>query len=381
MQPIIGDDRRCLKVASQLKRRHYGSQDNPIRIRDDEATELPQKRPRYSSHLSGHITLSQLPIEILVRIMSEIPDQRTLLGLSLVSTDFQGVFNMNKWEFLRSAYTKQVRRGEYSQRDATRDISTHIEKHVKGVSVLFEATWEGLIYEGKLEEAVDFIKSLDYEMCQENYDILLQSLQSMYDHVVLQTWEAWAGAFTAVDFLVKKYPTNGNIREIQKRLLHQAVSRRQEIIHQSTLEVEWNNVYFVLEKLRSAMHYQGKNGDDNEAEVVLATLTFAIQERLWYEASRQVPILIRLNTNIDVKSLVQKLETICCGAISDNQYDDATGAMDIFLEHDIFREITDISEEVIPCVEEAIENIWEVWATAKGIRWASGHNIFNSVYH
>ncbi|KFY80208.1 hypothetical protein V499_00882 [Pseudogymnoascus sp. VKM F-103] len=378
MQPIIGNDRCCL--ASRLKRPHYGSRDNPIRIRDDEATELPQKKPRYSSHLSGHITLSQLPTKILVRIMSKIPDQRTLLELSLVSTVFQGVFNMNKWEFLQSAYIKQVRLGEYSQRNATRAISTHIEKHVKGVSVLFKATWEGLIYQGKLEEAVDFIKDLEYK-CHGNYDILLQSLQSMYDHVVLQTWEAWVGAFTAVDFLVKKYPTNGNIREIQKRLLHQAVSRRQEIIHQSTLEVEWNNVYSVLEKLQSEVATQGKNGDDDEAEVVLATLTFAIQERLWYEASLQVRRLITLNTNIDVESLVQKLETICCGAISENQYDDATGAMDIFLEHDIFRENTDISEAVIPCVEEAIDNIWDVWVTAKGIRWASGHNIFNSVYH
>lgn len=109
--------------------------------------------------------------------------------------------------------------------------------------------------------------------------------------------------------------------------------------------------------------------------MVLATLTFAIQERLWYEASLQVRRLIRLN--IDVKSLVQKLETICCGAISDNQYHDATGAMDILLEQDIFR---DISRKVIPCVEAAIGNIWEVWDTAKGTRWASGHNIFNSVY-
>lgn len=320
---------------------------------------MPQKRLRYSSDLSGRITLSQLPVEILDKIMSEILDRRTLLSLALVSTVFRGVFNMRKWGFLRSAYTKEASRGEYS--------------------MLFEVTWEGLIYEGRLGEAFDFIKSLRYKT---NYDILLQLLQSMYDGVVLRTWEAWAGAFTAVRFLVTNYPSTDNT-EIRKRLIRQAVSRRQEIIHQSTLKVQWKNPYFVLQKLRFevAMHYKNKKGDDDQAEVVLATITFTIQERLWYEASLQVLRLITLDINIDVESLVQKLETICCGTISDDKYHYATQALNIFLKNDIFRESKDKSRDVIPCVKVAIGNIWGVWAMAKGTRWATRHRIFNQMYH
>ncbi|KFY68562.1 hypothetical protein V496_00977 [Pseudogymnoascus sp. VKM F-4515 (FW-2607)] len=275
-----GSKQSYLKVASQLKRPHYyGSQEQ---FKDDEEAELPLKQQRYSSY-NGTITLSQLPVEILLQIMSEIQDRRTLVRLCLVSTVFQGVFNMRKWEFLRSAFTKEVTQTQYHIHNITIIISKHIKKHLKGVSMLFEVTWEGLINEGRLDGAVYFVDSLCHGLDRHDYNMLLQLLRTMYDHVVLETsWDVWAGAFTATNFLINYHSWEAyelrlgapfqseqstyNIREMYDWIEHQSVSRWREIVGQDTLNVNWGNVYFVLTSLQTY-------GKDEEDELIQAIIT------------------------------------------------------------------------------------------------------------
>lgn len=76
--------------------------------------------------------------------------------------------------------------------------------------MIFEVTWKGIIHAGQLKGAVSFLCDLSGGLDDQDFDTVLQSLQTMYDHVVLETlWEAWAAAFTATDFLQEEYRTDG----------------------------------------------------------------------------------------------------------------------------------------------------------------------------
>lgn len=163
----------------------------------------------------------------------------------------------------------------------------------------------------------------------------------MYYRVVLQTsWEAWAAAFTAIEFLHLEYGTDST-KKMANWILHEAVLNRRQIMGQGASEGQWSNAYCVLKKLQSyyelekrregkrpfeSKHIEReKKLNDSLAQVVQATLDFAIQERQRVEASNQVFELLML-----VHDLVRILETICSGAISDGLWQESAEIVRVF---------------------------------------------------
>ncbi|KFY17816.1 hypothetical protein V492_00372 [Pseudogymnoascus sp. VKM F-4246] len=364
---------------SRFKRSHHGSQENPILL--DEAVESPRKRRRHSPRIYSPTTLSQLPTEILNQIMSEVPDRRGLLSLCLASKAFYNMFKNKSFELVRSAHIKEVEQRAYHPSHVASTISNH-KRHTKEVLMLFEVTWDGLIMKGDLANANTFIRRLR-EYGTPQYHILLELLQTKYDKKVPEmSWNGWASAFTAVDALVwanhyQQQHRRDDIGEMQNWLLHEAVCRRREIISLSTSKVGWDIAYFVLEEIRVRLTSPpvAISNDNDVAEVIQAILVLAIDKQLWHEAHLQVLKLLKLGFNINVDNLVGNIRAICCGAISANNWYDATTAMDIFLNYKIFWDIPGTG--VVCCVDSAISDIHKMWRTAIGTRWDSSHRLFD----
>ncbi|KFY08959.1 hypothetical protein V492_05770 [Pseudogymnoascus sp. VKM F-4246] len=79
----------------------------------------------------------RLPPEITMQIISEIKDQRTLLTVCQVNQASKGFVNMDSF---RSAYTKEVRRREYTSDNAIDTITKHIKEHREEALMIFEVT-------------------------------------------------------------------------------------------------------------------------------------------------------------------------------------------------------------------------------------------------
>ncbi|KFY24927.1 hypothetical protein V493_04943 [Pseudogymnoascus sp. VKM F-4281 (FW-2241)] len=370
------DDQPRIKLASQLARPCHGSRESPTRFGDDKATELSRKK--HSSHVGAPVNLSQLPRVILFQIISNISDRRTLLSLCLVPTAFGDFFNRGKLGFFRSVYSEEVTRGEYTPDNAIVTITKHIKKHPEAAVMIFEVAWKGIICAGQLKGAVSFLYDLDGRLDGEDFDMVLLSLQAMSNQAVLQTsWEAWAAAFTAIDFLHETYRSHST-KTMVKWIQHEAVLKRREIMRQGASKGQWNNAYCVLKKLQSyygvEKHRKGKKHfewkhfereDNNDlAEVVQATLNLAVHEHQWVEASKQVFELVMLDA--DVHDLVRILEKICSGAISENRWQDATETIRLF------KNILDYEN----VAEESLDRLRSQWYGAEGIRWTYGNDLF-----
>ncbi|OBT92539.2 hypothetical protein VE01_09468 [Pseudogymnoascus verrucosus] len=363
-----GDNRSCPEEAAKRKRPYSVFREIPNW--DDN---LPRKKPRLSSHIGG--SFSRLPPEILSQIISEIIDRRTLLSVGQVEA-FKGFLNMDSF---RSAYTEEVRRGEYTSDNAIDTITKHIKEHQEAALMIFEVTWKGMIREGQLKGAVSFLNRLSHGLDEEDFDTVLLSLRIMYDDIVLETsWEAWAAAFTAADFLHEEYRNDDTIKMI-RRIRHGAVSKRQQILGQSASNGQWSNAYLVLNQLqryyelekRMNFHHleakqfeRTKKLNDDLAEVLHVTLNLAVQEHQWVEASNQVFELVKLNA--DIHSLVRILETICSGAISEDRWQDATETVRVF------KYIPDYEN----VAEESLDRLRSQWYRAEGIRWTYGNTVF-----
>ncbi|KFY17967.1 hypothetical protein V492_00247 [Pseudogymnoascus sp. VKM F-4246] len=293
---------------------------------------------------------------------------------------FQGVLNMGTCEFFRSAYTEEVRRGEYTSTNAIATITKRIKEHPEAALMIFEVAWKGIIRAGQLKDAVSFLYDLSSGLDTEDFDTVLLSLQIMSRQVVLETsWEAWAAAFTAIDFLHSTYRSDST-KKMVEWIQHEAVLKRREIMGQNALNVQWNNAYCVLKKLQSyyelekhcegKKHFEWRNVERQEKlessllEVIQATLNLAIQEHQWVEASNQVFELVVLNE--DVHYLVGILETICSGAISEDLWGDATKIAPVF------KAIPDYAN----VAKESIERLKSMWYGAEGIRWTYGSALF-----
>ncbi|KFY81209.1 hypothetical protein V499_00035 [Pseudogymnoascus sp. VKM F-103] len=165
-----GDD---LDGVAQRKRPYCGSRDD----------KLPRKKQRLSSDIDG--PLSRLPSEINFQIISEIMDRTTLLSVCRVKP-----FNCVNMDAFRSAYTEEVRQGEYTSDNAIDTITKHIKEHQEAALMIFEVTWKGMIREGQLKGAVSFLNRLGHRLDEEDFDTVLLSLRTMYDDIVRETsWD------------------------------------------------------------------------------------------------------------------------------------------------------------------------------------------------
>lgn len=290
---------------------------------------------------------------------------------------------------LRSAYTEEVRRGNYIP-NAIDPITTNIKKHPKVALRIFELTWKGMIREGQLKAAVSFLNHLGGGLDEEDFDTVLLSLRDMYGIVQGTSWDAWAAAFTAADFLHEEY-RNRDTLEMTRRIEHGAVSKRQQIMGQSTSNGQWSNAYLVLKRLQGhyklekhrarKKHREGKNrynlrhleakhvertkkSNDDLAEVLHATLNLAVQKHQWVEASHQVLELVELNA--DVHDLVRILEEICSGAISENRWQDATVTVRAFKNIPDYKNVA----------AKSLDRLQSHWYGAEGIRWTTGNDLF-----
>ncbi|KFZ24491.1 hypothetical protein V502_01026 [Pseudogymnoascus sp. VKM F-4520 (FW-2644)] len=393
-----GDDRSCPKEAAQRKRPYCAFREN-VTCDDN----LPRKKPRLSSPIGG--PLSRLPPEITFQIISEIIDRRSLLRVCLVKA-LKGFISMDHF---RSAYAEEVRQGEFTPDKAIDIITKHIKEHQEAALMIFEVTWKGMIREGQLKGATSFLNRLGGGLDEEDFDTVLLSLRTMYDDIVRQTsWEAWAAAFTAADFLHEEYRNDDTIKMI-RRIQHGAVSKRQQIMGQSASNGQWSNAYLVLNQLqryyelekhrerkkrRNLHHLEAKHFErtkelnDDLAEVLHATLNLAVQEHQWADASYQVFQLLGLNTdgcnkvihdgplhvcvpstccvNADVYDLVRVLEEICSNTI-------AEGRREVACETTrVFRFIPDYGN----VAKESLERLRSTWYGSKGEEWTYGNTVF-----
>ncbi|OBT92503.2 hypothetical protein VE01_09435 [Pseudogymnoascus verrucosus] len=348
-----GDDPR---EVAERKRPYYGSR----------VDKSPQKKQRLSSHIGS--SSPRLPPEIIMQIISEIIDRRTLLRVCLVNQAFKGFLSIDSF---RSAYTEEVRRGEYTSDNAIDTITKHMKEHREAALMIFEVTWKGMIHEGQLKGAVAFLNRLGYRLDEEDFDTVLLSLRTMYDTVVLGTsWDTWAAALTAADFLHEEYRNNDTSKMI-RRIRHEAASRRREIVCQSMLQVQQDNAFCVLKGLRQYYDlelYREKRDSEkrtkiNDAliEVVQAMLRLSIQEHQWAEACRQAYALLDLNGDVD--SYLQTLKNICSQAISEDRWADAMEIMGSFKNY------TDVAKE-------SLDSLRSQWYAADGIRWTYGNAVF-----
>ena len=300
---------------------------------------------------------------------------------------FKGFLNMDSF---RSAYTEEVRRGEYTSDNAIDTITKHIKEHQEAALMIFEVTWKGMIREGQLKGAASFLERLGNGLDEEDFDTVLLSLRNMYGIVLETSWDTWAAAFTAADFLHEEYRNDDTLKMI-RRIQHGAVSKRQQIMGQSASNGQWSNAYLVLNRLQGhyklekhrerKKHREGKKGyylrhleakhfartkkfNDDLAEVLHATLNLAVQEHQWVEASNQVFELVELNA--DIHGLVRILENICSGAISEDRWQDATETIRLF------KNIPDYEN----VAEESLDRLRSQWKGAEGIRWTYGNDLF-----
>jgi hypothetical protein len=204
-----------------------------------------------------------------------------------------------------------------------------------------------------------------------------RSLRTMYDDIVRETsWEAWAAAFTAAEFLNDEYQNDDTFKMI-RRIQHEAASRQREIVCQSVSEGQQDYAYVVLDQLRRyyeleirrerKKHPEGKQEkklNDDLIEVVQATLRLAILEHQWVKAYLQVSALLNLDGDVD--SFIQKLENILSSAISENRWTDATR---IVLG---FKEVPDYTN----VAKESLDRLRSQWYGTEGGRWTTGNELF-----
>ncbi|KFY61362.1 hypothetical protein V496_05051 [Pseudogymnoascus sp. VKM F-4515 (FW-2607)] len=301
------NDRAGPKVVAKLK----GLEESPI-----------QDNKKEQLHTSGPDNLSLLPAELKSQILFEISDQKTLLNLSEVSKVFRTVFDGRKKEFLLSAYAKELRSGEVPYQDGADAIIKHI-KDPNAALILFEATWNGILYApililgGTAFRLFLLMEILCDRLDTQNYDTLLLLLYSMYDHVVLETsWAAWAGAITAIECLEdgSKHVATSVIR-MEEWILHQFASKQREILGKSVLEGQEENALCVLgELIRYHKEHQRreetrhlewnhlerkKKHSNNLAEVLQASLPLHVRQSRWVMAHKEVAGLLRLEDEGD----------------------------------------------------------------------------------
>ncbi|KFY30557.1 hypothetical protein V493_01830 [Pseudogymnoascus sp. VKM F-4281 (FW-2241)] len=300
-----------------------------------------------------------------------------------------------------SAYTEEVRRGEHTLANAIDTIAKLIKRHPEAVLILFEVAWRGIICAGQLKGAVSFLNCLGDRLNGQEFETVLLTLRTMFDNIVGETsWDTWAAAFTAADFLHQEYG-NDDTFKMMKRIQREAVFKQQQIIDQSALNGQWSNIYLVLNKLQSyyeqekhrerrkrenfqhleAKHFKRtKQLTDDLAEVLQATLRLAVQERQWVDASHQVIQLLRLNVdnrdrlNADVDdglsadgyNLSCKLEEICSNAISEGRCEVA---------YDTMRAFTFIPDYA-NVAKQPLERLHRMWYASKGIAWTYGNTVF-----
>ncbi|KFZ03240.1 hypothetical protein V501_09402 [Pseudogymnoascus sp. VKM F-4519 (FW-2642)] len=307
----------------------------------------------------------------------------------MVSPKFLNSFVRQHKPYILVSGTKGDDLKEFAQRKRPYSGSQE-KKHPEAALRIFEVTWKGMIREGQLTGAVSFLNHLGGGLDEEDFDTVLLSLRDMYGIVQESSWDAWAAAFTAADFLNDEY-RNDDTLEMTRRIQHGAVSKRHQIMGQSASNGQWSNAYLVLKRLQGhyklekhrarKKHCEGKKGhylrhleakhvermkksNDDLAEVLHATLNLAVQEHQWVEASHQVLELVELDA--DVHDLVRILEEICSGAISENRWQDATETVGVFKNIPDYKNVA----------AESLGRLQSQWYGAEGIRWTTGNDLF-----
>lgn len=212
-----------------------------------------------------------------------------------MSKPFRAVFDGSRLKFLCSAYAEELRRGEPTPSDASDAITKYIKDHPKVALIFFEAAWKGIFYAGRTKDTKLFMDDLHRKLDTQDYDTLLLSLYTIYDHVVLETsWAAWAGAITAIDYLVCHSDETYELRKtIEPSITAQLVSGQQEIMRQPVIQRQnEGNVNCVLEELR--IHYQiqrclgKKEHNENLAKVLLFMVELDMYNCRWSNGYRRV---------------------------------------------------------------------------------------------
>lgn len=288
-------------------------------------------------------TLSNLPTELQVQIMFSISDRRTLLHATLLSRQFQGLFDSKRWPLVLSAYIKEARHGQHTLPINT--ITSRINEHPISTSELIEGYWKGLCNAQRCKDAVDFLVELYHKLHEElynkHYDVV-EPLQTICQEALFdRSWDAWAAAFSAADFLEEEFESM--MRQWVRNLV--AVGWR-DIVGQTDFTCQWKDVYFVSEQLQIFLR---RNSDDL-VEVLKATLDLAVQENEWQDASCLAYKITGLNAN--TREVVLVLETICNQAISEGQWSEASEALTVL---GTIRENSDVGEELT----STLQNMWD----------------------
>ncbi|OBT92538.1 hypothetical protein VE01_09467 [Pseudogymnoascus verrucosus] len=312
---------------------------------------------------------SLLPAELKSQIFFEISDLKTLSNLSQVSKAFRTVFNRREKDYYNSTRAAEFRSGELPLDTAVDSIIRHIQKRdPKTALMFFEATWNSPGgRSGSARRNCDFTDMLSGRLDTEEYDILLLSLHTMYDHVTLETsWTAWANALVALTCITEsfgKVAVSGVRMELW--ILDQFSSRQQEMIGQGVLEGEKKNARFVLNGLRrhhtrrrhreEKRHLEWnhlerkKKHTDNLAEVLQAIIHVdksisAVAEFMLLESQSRpgrhadfhggVQCICDPSTcrhTADANDVLQALEEICTGHILNNIDNSAHEAIRVFM--------------------------------------------------
>ncbi|KFY69009.1 hypothetical protein V496_00596 [Pseudogymnoascus sp. VKM F-4515 (FW-2607)] len=179
---------------------------------------------------------------------------------------------MENYEFIRSAYTDEVKRGEYKSANWIAKIKTQIKQHPNVALITFEVVWKGTICAGQLEDAVSFLFDLDAELHEEDFDKVMLSLYAMSNPSGLEpSWEAWAGAITAFDFLREIYREVETVDtwDLVKLTQEKAASRRREIMCQGNSKGQWNNAYCVLNEIQRYYKREKRHAEKEHLEAKL----------------------------------------------------------------------------------------------------------------
>ncbi|OBT85162.1 hypothetical protein VE02_05634 [Pseudogymnoascus sp. 03VT05] len=336
-----------------------GCRDSPIETEDEEATR--PKKPicvnmKGSSLSCSTHTLSNLPNELLVQIMFNISDRRTLLHVSLLSKQFQRLFDSKRWPLVLSAYTREGRQGQHTLDIDTicNTITSRINEHPISTSKLIESYWKGLCTARRWKDAVDFLVKLDQELYNKHYDVV-EPLRTICQRALVdRSWDAWAAAFTAADFLQDEFGI------MMRQLVRDRVAVGwRDIVGQSVFTCQWKDVYFVSEQLQI---YLRRNSDEL-AEVVKATLDLAVQEHEWQDALCQASKLIRLTAN--TRPVVHILEIICNHAILEGQWGEVNRAVSVLgtvgdnsnVDEEFMSTLQNMWDHIAP---QAFHNQWQV---------------------
>lgn len=254
--------------------------------------------------------MSLLPAELKSQILFEISDRKTLLNLSQVTKAFGTVFDGRKKEFILSAYAKELRIKDVPYEDAADAIIKHM-KDPNAALILFEATWN-FILGGSVQKLAFLMENLYDRLDTQDYDTLLLSLYTMYDHVVLETsWAAWAGAIAAIEHMGEGSEKAAiSCIRMEGWILDQFASKQREIIAQGVLEGQEHDAICVLITLKYYHHghyrrekkrhlewnhlERKKKHINNLAEVLQALLPIHVQESQWVMGRQAVAQLLRL---------------------------------------------------------------------------------------